>query len=115
MIGMPAAPPVVEILIWGGVVIALALALGVAMMLLKRTLRQFTRAAPVGLTIQQLEEMREAGRITEEEFRALRRSVVGGPAEKSDCLLRQVREDVDGNEEADRAAGRDMDESQRNG
>jgi len=92
--------PVTRVLIWGTVLILSLLAFWIVLVLLRR---RYGRGASAlrepGLSMEELENLRSSGQISDEEFRALRRAVLGldvGEAKKGNLPLRPDGKDDDG-------------------
>jgi hypothetical protein len=99
-------PGTVDVLVWGGIILAVVLVFGsiCAVWLRRRLLSGGGRGGRGGFDVERLEGLRRAGRISEEEFRALRRAALGiaaasGPAE--DCASRADTQDDDGGDKAE--------------
>lgn len=92
--------PVVNTFIWGAVGVGIVLALGIALLLLRRKYhpRYAAQEGDTGFSIERLEGLRREGGISEAEFRRLRRVALGLdiPApEKDNALSSAPTEDVD--------------------
>ncbi|MHC4984909.1 MAG: hypothetical protein ACYTFO_02010 [Planctomycetota bacterium] len=73
---LAASTDIAELLLWGFVLIVLLVALAAVVMWARRKMK----AGPVGddaFSIKQLERLREAGQLTDEEFRQLRLTALG--------------------------------------
>ncbi len=85
LVDQTAQSPTIKLLLWGGILILAITALGIAVIVLRRrTLTRTDGAASENFSIGQLESLRDAGQISPEEFRRLRRGLLGlteGPAE----------------------------------
>ena len=86
VLGAPTTDSVMQILVWGGVLLLAVIVLfGVAWYYRRRWLIRSESAGRTPWTLDDLGRMREAGHITEEEYRALRATLVaafrGGQAD----------------------------------
>ena len=96
LIDQTAPSPTVKLLFWGGILMVAIAALGIAVIVLRRrTLYRADSAASENFSIGQLESLRDTGQISAEEFKRLRRGLMGlredqagahqaGPAAKTD-------------------------------
>jgi len=97
-----AAGRLADVLIWGCVLIAVVLALGFVLVVLRRKYHPAgggERQERPGFSVEGLEALRRQGQISEEEFRRLRRAALGlggGGQETGDPASSGVEEDDDG-------------------
>ena len=99
---LSAMRPVTRVLIWGTMLILALLGLWIVLVLFKRRCGSgVSGPEEPGLSIEKLENLRSSGQISEEEFRVLRRAVLGldaGEAKKGNLPLRPSGKDDDGDE-----------------
>jgi hypothetical protein len=91
-----------DVLLWGCVLIAVVLALGFVLVVLRKKYHPASggeQDGRRGFSIEGLEALRREGQISEEEFRRLRRAALGLASqveEKDDPALSVAEEDDDG-------------------
>lgn len=73
----PAAMPVFDMALYGGIVIAAILALGVLLVAMRRRLHGQPGRGGGDLSVEQVEQLRRSGTISDEEFAMLRRRALG--------------------------------------
>ena len=66
-----------DIVLWGGLVLVAAVLVGLVMLWLRRKFREEDAGPASAFSMSSLEQMRSRGEITDEEFKALRRRVLG--------------------------------------
>ena len=86
-------------LIWCGIAIGAVLVLGVLLMFTRRLYVKLLTQKPAaeGFSMESLEELREGGHITDEEFGRLRKLALGvvGPADEKDQTKSSADDEID--------------------
>ena len=103
----PAAMPVFDMALYGGIVIAAILALGVLLVAMRRRLHGQPGRGGGDLSVEQVEQLRRNGTISDEEFATLRRRALGLGAARaeSDNGIMNGAKNVDEDEDMEQGQG----------
>ena len=99
LLSQTAQSPTARLLLWGGILMAAVAALGIAVVVLRRrTLNRAGGSASENFSISQLEALKDAGQVSAEEFKRLRRGLMGLAADPAEAVQAEPEAKTDQNE-----------------